>query len=202
MGSAKRRATQLGITAEQYQSLRESGQRWCVGCKSWHNNPDFARDRHSSDGLSAQCRVYRRGTRRDPVEPVEKSRARRRIEQRVRRGAMPHPNTLPCTDCGQRWAPGLSRHEYDHHLGYDGPQADNVQPVCQRCHAERGVQRGEYHGIASPLVRTARLSEESVSEIRTRYAAGGVLYRQLADEFGVTRSTIGYVVRHRTWRSV
>lgn len=39
------------------------------------------------------------------------------------------------------------------------------------------------------------LASEVVQEIRSRHAAGGVSYRQLAREYGVTESTIGRFVR-------
>lgn len=48
----------------------------------------------------------------------DKIQARQRINVEVRTGRRPHPNTLPCADCGHIWEEGERRHEYDHHLGY------------------------------------------------------------------------------------
>lgn len=45
----------------------------------------------------------------------------------------------------------------------------------------------------------AKLSVDQVAEIRTRYAAGGVFQRELAEEFGVTTSNINAIVRGRSW---
>lgn len=44
-----------------------------------------------------------------------------------------------------------------------------------------------------------RLTEDEVREIRRRYAAGGVLQKQLAAEYGVGKVTIHHVVHRTTW---
>jgi len=49
---------------------------------------------------------------------------------------------------------------------------------------------------------TARLTETQVVEIRRRYAQGGVTQQALANEFGVTQSTIRMAVIGRTWKNV
>ena len=74
-----------------------------------------------------------------PHEPRDgdKKQARQRINVLVRTGRMPHPNTLPCADCGHVWAPGERRHEYDHHKGYAAEHHYEVEPVCSNCHAKR-----------------------------------------------------------------
>jgi hypothetical protein len=58
-----------------------------------------------------------------------------------------------------------------------------------------GLQRGE-------LNRFSRLTEEQVREIRRRYAAGGILQRQLATIYGVTQTAISGVLRRRLWPHV
>ena len=45
----------------------------------------------------------------------------------------------------------------------------------------------------------AVLTEAEVVEIRARYAAGGVFYYTLAEEYGVAISTIRLVVVRGTW---
>lgn len=70
------------------------------------------------------------------TEP-EKLRARAQVNAHVQAGKLPAPNTLPCADCGHRWAPGERRHEYDHPRGYTGKHKLDVEPVCTRCHARR-----------------------------------------------------------------
>lgn len=67
----------------------------------------------------------------------DKRQARQRINVEVREGRRPHPNTLPCTDCGHIWQEGERRHEYDHYLGYAAKHHYDVQPVCTECHATR-----------------------------------------------------------------
>jgi hypothetical protein len=48
----------------------------------------------------------------------------------------------------------------------------------------------------------ARLTEDDVRTIRSRYAAGGVTQGELADEFSVSREVIGCAIRRRTWKHV
>jgi len=56
-------------------------------------------------------------------------------------------------------------------------------------------RRGDLHG-------TAKLSSEQVSEIRARYAAGGVSQKELAAAFGVTAINISKIVRRESWKHV
>lgn len=67
----------------------------------------------------------------------DKEQARQRINVEVREGRRPHPNSIPCVDCGHVWGPGERRHEYDHHLGYAAEHHYDVQSVCTLCHAKR-----------------------------------------------------------------
>lgn len=48
----------------------------------------------------------------------------------------PHPNTLPCTDCGHVWFEGERRHQY---VTADGAITieEDGEPVCQLCHVKR-----------------------------------------------------------------
>lgn len=48
-------------------------------------------------------------------------------------------------------------------------------------------------------VNTAKLTAAQVTEIRTRYAAGGVTQKQLAVEYDVTHGTLGKIVRYEAW---
>jgi len=47
---------------------------------------------------------------------------------------------------------------------------------------------------------SAKLTEDDVYEIRDRYAEGGCTHATLAQEFGVTRTTIWHILTRRTWR--
>ncbi len=80
-------------------------------------------------------------------------------------------------------------------------------PCCNPAHIFRGslidnnadmgaknrIRHGENH-------RSAKLSEDQVIEIRKRYAEGGVLQRELAEEFRVARSNIYLIVSRKNWR--
>lgn len=48
----------------------------------------------------------------------------------------------------------------------------------------------------------AKLTETSVRDARSRYAEGGETMKQLADQHGVTESTIQRVIHRHTWRHV
>lgn len=133
------------------------GEKWCTTCKVSHPISDFGRDRTRTDGRAAACLRSKstgrpRGWRGRPnVNPEtgrpgpvaaaprdgDKAQARHTVNVEVRTGRRPHPNTLPCTDCGHVWKRGERRHEYDHHLGYGAEHHRDVEPVCTTCHARR-----------------------------------------------------------------
>lgn len=46
----------------------------------------------------------------------------------------------------------------------------------------------------------AKLSDSQVVEIRRRYAAGGILQKELAEEFGVKQITISNITTGKHWR--
>lgn len=48
----------------------------------------------------------------------------------------------------------------------------------------------------------AKLTTQEVMEIRARYAAGGIYYRELAEEYGVSTNHIGRLVRGDEWKHV
>ena len=77
--------------------------------------------------------------RLDP--PGDREKARLLIKNEVRRGLRPHPNTLPCADCGHECRDDDKRHVYDHHLGYAPEHYGDVEAVCDFCHGERGSKR-------------------------------------------------------------
>ena len=78
-----------------------------------------------------------------------------------------------------------------------GTQTENVADMMAKKRSSKGKsargRRGERHGCAV-------LTWQQVDEIRARYAAGGVMQRELAAEFGVARQAIGYVIRGKLWR--
>ena len=87
-----------------------------------------------------------------PPRDGDRRQARRSVRSAIQRGDRPHPDTLPCTDCGHVWQSGEPHHQYDHYLGYSPAHHLKVQPVCTRCHYDRAIARGE----RSPRFRARR----------------------------------------------
>jgi len=64
------------------------------------------------------------------------------------------------------------------------------------------------HSYAAGLKRigvmngNAKLTKDKVVTIRREYAAGGVSYKSIAKRYGVDKSLIGLVVRHKIWKHV
>lgn len=56
-------------------------------------------------------------------------------------------------------------------------------------------QRGGEHS-------QAKLTEDDVRQIRQHYAAGGILQRELAADFGITLSMVSMIVNRRSWQHV
>lgn len=48
----------------------------------------------------------------------------------------------------------------------------------------------------------AKVSESDVLDIRSKYSAGGVLLRELADEFGITTAVVHKIVKRITWKHI
>lgn len=70
-----------------------------------------------------------------------------------------------------------------------GTIADNM--------ADRNAKGRQAYG---ERLGSARLTEAEVIAIRTRYARGGVLYRELASEYGISPVQIGHIVTRRKWK--
>lgn len=90
----------------------------------------------------------RPGPAPQPPRDGDRRQARQRINVEVKSGRRPHPNTLPCVDCGHVWSEGERRHEYDHYLGYAAEHHFHVEVVCTKCHARRdGTKAQQTHCI-------------------------------------------------------
>lgn len=63
-----------------------------------------------------------------------------------------------------------------------------------RLHPEL-IARGESHGHS-------KLTSSQILKIRDMYASGGILHRELAAHFGMSKSTIGGIIRCEIWRHV
>jgi hypothetical protein len=169
LGALKTAATRIGLTPEEYQERISRGEKWCGGCREWHYQDAFGTDRSRSDGRTRVCRTSRSMRQREtyiprPATPRKSSypaggdpaRARYRVNHLVTTGRIPHPNTLPCVDCGHRWELGARRHEYDHHMGYSIEHHLSVEAVCTLCHHRRGRERGTHIRKRGPNGRFVR----------------------------------------------
>jgi hypothetical protein len=54
--AAKIAAKRIGCSVEEYTSRRAGGEKWCSGCRGWHDVSAFSVDKSRSDGLNRQCR--------------------------------------------------------------------------------------------------------------------------------------------------
>lgn len=136
LGVMKIAAKRVGLTLEQYESRVRNGDRWCCGCKAWHDASKFTTDLSRGDGLSMTCRDWRNKNIAKTKEPIDKRRARRVVQMRVRRGKLLHPSLVPCASCGRMPAESGLRHEYHHHNGYDKDHQADVVAMCSRCHSK------------------------------------------------------------------
>jgi hypothetical protein len=69
---------------------------------------------------------------------IEKHRARHAVSKKVKAGLLPSPASLQCVDCNSL------AECYDHPRGYNGKARFDVEPVCWKCHLNRGKVRKEY----------------------------------------------------------
>lgn len=93
-----------------------------------------------------------------------------------------------------RWPEPCARHTCDNTLCcnpahiVEGTQVQNMED-----RNERGRQaRKESHG-------RVKLTAAEVGQIRHKYKTSAVLQRELAEEFGVSRSHVSSLVSHRYW---
>ncbi len=157
LGVEKVAAARIGCSHAIWLQQRALGLRWCTRCKEWHAASVFGEDRTRGDGLAAHCLASRHtgnpigwhGT--PPINPAtgrsgpapypprhsDKKQARQRINVEVREGRRPHPNTLPCADCGHVWTKDGRRHEYIHHLGFAAEHHYDVISCCTSCSGAR-----------------------------------------------------------------
>lgn len=70
-----------------------------------------------------------------------------------------------------------------------GDDKKNISDAAKRGRTSRGEHR--------PL---SKLTAAQVREIRQRYASGGVTHQELADDYPVSRRTIGKIVNRKRWR--
>lgn len=93
-------------------------------------------------------------------------------------------------------------HKCDHHPCCNpsdlflGTQADNMHDMIAKGRSNHeGKARGSRHG-------RAKLTEDKVLSIRERYAKRDVRMLDLADEYGMSKSTIGRIISGKYWPHV
>jgi hypothetical protein len=91
---------------------------------------------------------------------------------------------MVCHRCDRRTCININ------HL-FAGTREDNM--------ADRYAKQREARGVR---VGGAKLTDDAVREIRARYAAGGVIYADLAMRYGVSLHEIARVVLRQVWRHV
>lgn len=74
------------------------------------------------------------------------------------------------------------------HVRWDSPPGNSADMLLDGT-ARTGERNGQ-----------ALLTWAQVREIRSRYAAGGILMRELGIEYGVGATTIGLIINGKTWR--
>lgn len=166
-GVLKTAAHRLGLTLGEYLERRARGEKHCRVCRGWLHISSFGVDASRGDGLASICRGCHSGCGREKRQPVptelrrpmgppahpardgDKKQARHRVNVLVRTGRLPHPNSLPCKDCGHVVTAGSKRHEYDHHLGYAAENHLRVEAVCTTCHCNREWKRGTFSSRAA-----------------------------------------------------
>lgn len=104
----------------------------------------------------------------------------------VARTFIPNPEGLP------EVAHNDGRRHHNH--------ADNLRWATRKQNNDDRFEHGTVRRGDDHLQR--KLAQCEVVDIRQRYASGGVLHRELAAEFGVSRECIGLICRHERWRHV
>jgi hypothetical protein len=120
--------------------------------------------------LDHLCRE-RRCVRPSHLEPVTQ-------RENLLRGDGPSARAARATECPKG-------HPYDEANTRLNSRGHRVCVICSRARQRVNPERS--------MVPT--VTPETVAAIRSRYAAGGGTYRQLADEFGVHHMTVGRIIR-------
>lgn len=138
----------------------------------------------------------------------KKTPLRVRIEKKITKeengcwtwiGAMSH-GKIPCLSVLENRKTisiSIRRFLYNEATRKDG---NNVHPICGNA---RCVNPAHTTDAPAPIRHSARLGEDAVKQIRERWARHMANYTSLtllANEYGVTRQAIDYIVRGKIWQ--
>lgn len=89
--------------------------------------------------------------------------------------------------------------------GRSGPFDNRLASLCYGTHQENCSVDKIRDGTmcqGEAVAHSVKLTESQVREIRARHAAGSITQKALADEFGVTPSTLCAIVLRQTWKHI
>lgn len=82
-----------------------------------------------------------------------------------------------------------------------GTHSDNMADMCAKGRHRGGAKAGHSWAPKGSRHPWAKLTEDQVRRIRSRYAAGGVTQSELGADYGVSGGTISRIVRGAGWKS-
>lgn len=130
-GSLKGAATKIGVTFEEWEERRASGQLWCYCCRKWLDVRRFGADKSRSNGLSSACKEcvsYKATACRYGITIDEARQLRSGVEQ--------------CEICGRKCKLEV---DHDHETG-------NVRGLlCGRCNKVIGMFADSQELLASAI---------------------------------------------------
>lgn len=187
----------------------------CSKCKAVKSVTEFQIDKSRNDGRTYLCKVCISRRHKENYQPKprppkgrvfvkprdgDKKQARRRVNHLVESKLIPHPNAIDCVDCGHVWSDGERRHEYDHYLGYDGVNHENVQAVCSTCHAIRSGNEG--HSNRGRSNGQSKLTATQVLQIRALYANGNITFKAIAELYSMNPQSISNIINRKKWKHI
>lgn len=127
----------------------------CSKCKNFKSFTEFYKSRTNKDGFQNYCKICKKQNQKTKEGKASQRRYRQRyyksnkgktalklerihhperykagnaVNNAIRAGKLPRPNTLQCHYCSEQ------AEQYHHHLGYALEHLLDVVPVCKKCH--------------------------------------------------------------------
>jgi HNH endonuclease len=85
-----------------------------------------------------------------------------------------------------------------HHLS-KGTQADNVRDMMEK---GRRTWVSHFNGPQGEVCHFAKLTSETVVEIRKRYSSGKETMKSLGEIFGVTQPVVSRIINRKIWKRI